>query len=472
MTTQVQVGTAGNDVLQGSSSDSILIGNDGSDRLIGDSGNDLLISGDQVGNEFGSTSIEDLTNSLRLDPGIFGSLDALASEQNAAINNSTFQGGSDSETFTIAPEGTQAVFSRVDPNPATQPISTTDQFQINGAAGDDRLSIADLSGTSLQRATFLAGAGNDVLDASQVAIPIVARGDEGDDQLTTGKSDDTVAGGLGNDVIVGGAGKDTLIGGLGDDRFTWNPGDGTDVIRGNAGTDTSITNGSQDAEILTLTQSGSSAILERLSQTPFEMNLTSTEGIEFNGAAGNDILALSDLSETDVQLLKFSGGEGDDILIGSGTDRALQANGDQGSDFLIGGSGENRFNGGIGDDRLVAGSGNNQFVFESEQPFSTESLSTDTLIGFKPGMDKIVLDSTTFTALENPSGSGVSPEFFGTVNDDTAAAQSDAFIVYSGSSGKLFYNPNGAEGGFGDGNQFATLIGNPQLSANDFVMQA
>lgn len=376
MTTQVQVGTVGNDILQGFNSDNIIIGNDGSDRLIGDTGDDLLISGDRVGTEFGSTAINDAEtiNGLSLDPGDFSSLDALTSNdqtnssiQNTAVNNATFQGSSDSETFTIAPEGTQAVFSRVDPNPVTQSISTTDQFQINGAAGDDRLSIADLSGTSLERATFLAGAGNDVLDASQVAIPILARGDEGDDQLTAGKSDDTVAGGAGNDAIVGGAGKDTLIGGLGDDRFTWNPGDGTDVIRGNAGTDTSIVNGSQDAEIFTLTQNGNSAILERLSQTPFEMNITSTEGIDLNGAAGSDILALSDLSETDVQLLKFSGGEGDDILIGSGTDRALQVNGDQGNDFLIGGSGDNRFNGGIGDDRLVAGSGNNQFVFEPDQ---------------------------------------------------------------------------------------------------------
>jgi hypothetical protein len=48
---------------------------------------------------------------------------------------------------------------------------------------------------------------------------------------------------------------------------------------------------------------------------------------------------------------------------------------------------------------------------------------------------------------------------------------SSAAILYSASSGNLFYNQNGTLAGLGgDGGNFATLIGRPNLVASDFIV--
>ncbi|WNZ24956.1 hypothetical protein HJG54_20295 [Leptolyngbya sp. NK1-12] len=53
------------------------------------------------------------------------------------------------------------------------------------------------------------------------------------------------------------------------------------------------------------------------------------------------------------------------------------------------------------------------------------------------------------------------------------AATSSGRVVYSRSTGNLFFNPNGTEAGLGDrGGQVAIVIGAPNLSASDFVTQA
>ncbi|MGB3514419.1 MAG: hypothetical protein WBA93_35450 [Microcoleaceae cyanobacterium] len=38
-------------------------------------------------------------------------------------------------------------------------------------------------------------------------------------------------------------------------------------------------------------------------------------------------------------------------------------------------------------------------------------------------------------------------------------------------NGNLFYNPNGAEAGFGSGGQFATLTNIPLLEGEDFLLR-
>jgi hypothetical protein len=45
-------------------------------------------------------------------------------------------------------------------------------------------------------------------------------------------------------------------------------------------------------------------------------------------------------------------------------------------------------------------------------------------------------------------------------------------LIYSSSTGNLFYNQNGAAAGLGAGSQFATLSANLALTANDFLLQA
>jgi hypothetical protein len=60
---------------------------------------------------------------------------------------------------------------------------------------------------------------------------------------------------------------------------------------------------------------------------------------------------------------------------------------------------------------------------------------------------------------------------FAVTDSDTLAASSQAFIVYSTSSRKLFYNPNGADTGFGQGGAFAKLLESQSISQTDFVIR-
>jgi hypothetical protein len=81
---------------------------------------------------------------------------------------------------------------------------------------------------------------------------------------------------------------------------------------------------------------------------------------------------------------------------------------------------------------------------------------------FKPGNDLIGLSKAAFPNLGN--------DFFGTVTEDISVGSSAAAIVYNTSNGKLFYNANGADAGLGNGSQFASIFGQPTLSAQDFIL--
>ncbi len=173
--------------------------------------------------------------------------------------------------------------------------------------------------------------------------------------------------------------------------------------------------------------------------------------------AGDDVLFGTEGND------KIDGGAGDDYIRGgAGNDRLF---GNAGKDALIGGTGNDILNGGAGDDILTGGGGKDRFVFGDGTPFKAASLGVDRINDFTPGEDSIGLSKATFTNL----GRNVACNF-ATVTDDAAAEISAAEIVYDTTNGKLFYNTNGIDAGFGDGGQFASLFGQPALSAQDFKL--
>lgn len=88
---------------------------------------------------------------------------------------------------------------------------------------------------------------------------------------------------------------------------------------------------------------------------------------------------------------------------------------------------------------------------------------------FVLGEDKIVLSRTTFAELTEVSPNGLGESAFAVVDSDAEAFSSDALIVYSLSSGGLFYNQNGSDLEFGTGGQFAALSNlSTALSETDF----
>jgi serralysin len=170
---------------------------------------------------------------------------------------------------------------------------------------------------------------------------------------------------------------------------------------------------------------------------------------------GDDVLFGTDCKD------RISGLAGSDYIRGgAGNDRLF---GNEDRDALIGNDGNDALNGGAGDDILSGGAGNDRFIFGDNVPFA--SLGVDRINDFTPGEDLIGLSKATFTNLEEDLAGA-----FGMVADDAAAESSASSIVYNTSNGKLFYNTNGAEVGFGDGGQFASLFDQPAVSANDFVL--
>ena len=146
----------------------------------------------------------------------------------------------------------------------------------------------DFNTQAVHKIVFSGNAGNDVF-TDHTAIPCVADGGAGNDQLTGGGSNDVLRGSLGNDVIHGGAGRDQIVGGAGNDKLFGD--DGNDLVKGDAGDDM------------------------------------------LSGGAGNDNL---------------SGGAGNDDLSGDDGNDLLY--GDSGNDHLSGGLGSDHMDGGAGTD--------------------------------------------------------------------------------------------------------------------------
>ena len=215
---------------------------------------------------------------------------------------------------------------------------------------------------------------------------------------------------------------------------------------------------------------------------------------QLNGFRGNDILRGLNGDDTLIGGVgndTVSGSNGDDTVNGGlGSDRLFAGSGDDlllgrpGNDILSGGDGDDTLEGGIGRDRLNGGAGNDlltggasidRFIFNTNEEFKTEDIGIDTITDFSQQTqgDIILLDLTTFTAINSDSGTGFSiPSELATVTNDQEAATSDAVIVYNSQNGNLFYNPNGSQAGFGSGGQFATLTNIPLLEAEDFFLRS
>ncbi len=184
------------------------------------------------------------------------------------------------------------------------------------------------------------------------------------------------------------------------------------------------------------------------------------DGLVFNGRPGfyedND-------GSYEVAISKAIVGTSDDETLTGGfsNDTIIGLRGD---DTLLGDAGKDIIIGGYGDDTLKGGTGRDSFVFDIGRNFRSIYIGTDIIEDFE-ALDKIVLDKTTFAALE------VEPVSFDSTSSRTRAEKSSALIVYDRSSGALYYNENGREAGFGSGGQFATLTNKFLLTASNFAVQ-
>jgi Ca2+-binding RTX toxin-like protein len=391
-------GLGGNDVLDGGNGNDIIFGGSGNDKLFGGNGNDNLFGGsgnDELDGGNGNDTLNggegnDELEGAKGDDTMIGGRGNDTLKWDDGDGNDIMSGGEGRDTIEV--EGNlargddfvlgrnaqgKAFFERtgldgqVGVGRFTLTVDTSEVFEVSGVGGNDTFKVNDLTGTGVELVKFSGGEGNDKLDGTGTSTRLEADGGAGDDTLIGSSVADTLNGGDGNDVIGGEKGDDIMIGGNGNDVLEWDDGDGSDIISGNAGNDTVEVDGAVvKADSFVLGKDAQNrAFFDRVALDgvqgagQFDLTVDTSEAFDVSGLGGNDSFVVNDLSNTGVNLVIFSGGDGNDSFNGSNTSVALQINGDAGDDTLIGGSANDVITGGDGVDTLTGGAGVDTFVY-------------------------------------------------------------------------------------------------------------
>ncbi|MBD2495580.1 calcium-binding protein [Nostoc sp. FACHB-280] len=251
-------------------------------------------------------------------------------------------------------------------------------------------------------------------------------------------------GNAGNNILRGNSANNILTGGNGNDTYIFTA---TTLL----GTD----------QIVETTTGGIDTIELRETTLASNLNLgiTTTQTVNSN-------LKLT-LSANNV-IENAIGSSGHDRLTGNALNNFLT--GGNGNDQLQGLAGDDTLWGGLGDDMLTGGTGKDKYLFQGEGVF-TASLGVDYISNFEVLQDKIVLSKNTFRAITNSAGQTLTD--FAVVTDDEFVNASSARIVYSQSTGSLFYNQDGNVLGTGTVFEFARLGNNDiTLTSSDFSLIA
>lgn len=324
--------------------------------------------------------------------------------------------------------------------------TSTDTIIENLNNGTDNVisSVTYTLGNNLENLTLN---GTTAINGTGNSLNNTITGNTGNNTLDGGLGNDTLVGGLGNDTLIGSAGNDSLVGGTGNDTYLFS------ITTTSLGIDTitEAVGGGQD----TIDFTGTTAAIR------LNLSITTTQTLVANG---------SKLKLTAANTIEnVIAGAGADRIIGNGLDNRLF--GGAGNDALTSGAGNDTLVGSAGNDILTGGLGNDVFSFTGNAAFTSASQGLDTIQDFGIGSDKISLSKSVFASLTSVVGQGFSvANEFAVVEDDDLVGTSNGLIVYSSSSGSLYYNQNGAAAGFGTGGEFAILATAPSLNASNFSL--
>ncbi|PSB13650.1 calcium-binding protein [filamentous cyanobacterium CCP2] len=377
-------------IIRGDNENNLLTGTEEKEKIFGLGGDDTIIGGRGDDYKFGGRGN---------DRFIWNNGDG-SDVVNGGVGNDVVEvnGSNRDDQFVLKQKKRQAIFERTNFGKFTIKAKNVGEFEINGGEGNDSLEIGNLSRTKINQVTFNGGEGNDILNAQKTSVNILALGENGDD---------TLAGGAGDDTIIGGRGSDVMIGNDGNDRLIWNNGDGSDQIDGGNGFDTVEVNDAATAgDQFALNQNGNRAIFDRLNLVPFTLDTQNAEVFEINATGGDDSLVINDLSSTPVQLIQFSGGEGNDTVDGSNTAVNIFADGGAGDDLLTGSSGNDTLVGGAGVNTLRGGLGNDRFVYGG----SAINNPPDELLDYEIGIDQFGLVGSELGISDIRLQNGISSE--------------------------------------------------------------
>ncbi len=232
-------------------------------------------------------------------------------------------------------------------------------------------------------------------------------------------------GGSGNDFLNSGFGNDVMLGQGGNDTLQWLPGTLIDHYDGGSGFDTAVVvgndaaspdfatpdpNDTSNADNFVLTKDPNNpggVLFQRTNLVPFFITMDNMENVTLRTGAGNDTIAIGDLSGTDVKKVVAEGGLGNDVIDGSAQASsaiALTLRGNDGNDVLTGGAGKDTLDGGAGNDTLAGGLGKDMLLGGD---------GNDTLNGGQDGKkDTLVGGSGADTFLTNGAGEQMAVDFF------------------------------------------------------------
>jgi Ca2+-binding RTX toxin-like protein len=303
---------------------------------------------------------------------------------------------------------------------------------MTGGSGNDTY-VVDVAGDLAVEAGTLAG-GIDTVESSIISVVLNDVGANLENITLIGSSD---IDGIGNDVantIKGNSGANELVGGLGNDNLSGAA--GNDTLDGEIGNDTLLGGAGDDTYVVDV-------VTDRVYETTTAISTTDAGGVD---------LVLSGVNWTlgsFVENLTLTGGGNT-----RGTGNVL-------GNHITGNSGNNVINGAAGNDSLNGGAGDDIFRFASTLNAAT---NRDTIEDFAPG-DKLQLENAIFTRLTTlgtlntvnfVSGAGV------------VAVDANDFILYDTNTGVLSYDRDG--NGAALAVTFAELIGQPALTAGDFIV--
>lgn len=266
------------------------------------------------------------------------------------------------------------------------------------------------------------------------ASAISGRGNNSANLITGNSAVNGLFGMGGSDTLEGGAGNDSLDGGV-----------MADVMRGGAGNDTYVVNVGTD--VVDETSVGSSTDAGGIDLVRSTVGFTLPQFVE-----NLTLLGMANIAAT-------------------GNDKANIITGNTGSNNISGAGGADTIKAGAGNDTLTGGLGADSFVFNTAL---NASINIDTITDWNAGgaSDKILLDDDIFTALGAvATTTALDPSMF---VKSTAALDSNDHIIYSPTTGALFYDPDGS--GPLAQVQFATINavtgGHPDagLTASDFLI--
>ncbi len=423
LTGSAAINGTGNDLaneITGNSGANRIDGGGGADRLAGGSGNDTYIvddAGDLV-TESSSAGMDWVESSIAYTLGL-------------NVENLMLTGGGDIDgtgnslaNTLVGNEGINELTGGLGSD--TYVVQNEDDTVVELAGqGTDRVqSYATFAlGANIEKLTLM---GSDDVGGTGNDLANVITGNDGANELLGGDGNDTIYGGLGDDWLDGEAGTDKLYGGAGDDTYFVDLRASSTRVALQDTVSEKYNEGLEDTIVL--------RVLTPIDTATAYTTLTVGANIEH-----------MDASETDATLLNLTGNVWDNELTGNDANNTL--------------------NGKAGNDTLSGGDGNDIFVFDTTLNATT---NVDTLLGFNVGADRIYLQNAIFTKLA--ATGALNADYFVSGSEiDSAVLQANDYIFYDTDDGSLFYDRDGSGTVYG-AIQFATLTGQPALTASDIVV--